>query len=450
MIDTVVRNLKVLSEFGWEVADLGLDGGQICELSGAVNVPSREEVDAEGAYCFPGGVDLHVHFNEPGRTHWEGFETGSAAAAAGGVTYVAEMPLNSIPSTVSVKALEQKLAVIGRKSAVDFGLWGGLVPGNIDELIPMARAGVMGFKAFMSPSGTDDFINSDTSVLRSGMQQIAKTGLRLALHAEEPSVLSQAEARLKQRKSAYDWEQSRPIEAELRAVEIAIELSVETGCPITIVHVSAPEVLKVICAAKVRGVDVLCETCPHYLLMSIEDAEVIGAAAKCAPPLRPGGVVQGLRSAFLTDVDTLGSDHSPCPPELKSGQPFYDAWGGISGLQHGLPLLVESYGIDNLKAMQRLQATSARTPAQIQQLANKGSLEIGMDADFFLLKQREFAREIAVDDLVYRHAQSAYVGRMSRLEVEQTWLRGRCIYLNGKLTSKPTGKYILGVGRERV
>ena len=286
MFDTIIRNVRVIKDDAWHFVDLGIIDESFAEISPNITGSSKSEVDGDSAYCLPGSVDLHVHFNEPGRIHWEGFTTGSAAASAAGISYLAEMPLNSIPSTTSVDALNTKLAAINNKSYVDFGLWGGIVPGNINDIEPLAKAGVIGFKAFMIPSGNVDFLNSDRSTLREAMYRIAQTGLRLALHAEDPIVVNRASERLKRTVSAFDWDASRPVEAEISATKTAIELSLETGCPITIVHVSSAEVLSVIQNAKRQGVDIICETCPHYLLLTRVDADNIGADAKCAPPLR--------------------------------------------------------------------------------------------------------------------------------------------------------------------
>ncbi|TVP78091.1 MAG: allantoinase AllB [Puniceicoccaceae bacterium] len=443
MLDTIIRDIRLLGADGIQAAELGIDGGVIVDRGAEVAGACRQEIAGGGAYCLPGAVDLHVHFNEPGRMQWEGFATGSAAAAAGGVTYLAEMPLNSIPSTVSVAALETKLAAIAGKSYVDFGLWGGVVPGNAEDLAPLAAAGVMGFKAFMSPSGTDDFLNADTATLRMAMQRIAPTGLRLALHAEDPAVLARAAASRSTQLSAFDWEAARPVEAELSAVKIAIDLSAETACPISIVHVSSAEVLAVIDAAKAGGVDILCETCPHYLLLSTQDADAIGANAKCAPPLRAAASVTALREALLAGrIDTLGSDHSPSSPELKADLSFYDAWGGIAGLQHGWPLVLDHFGLEDAATLERLQKVSAENPATHIHLPRKGRLQVGMDADFCLMQKLPQPAKIRADALLTRHPLSAYTGRSLGLEVLSTWLRGQCVLANGRLPGPPRGRFI--------
>jgi allantoinase len=447
MIDTIIKNIRCLDKGEWRESELAIEAGRVVENGCSVTGMARAEVDGAGAYCLPGGADLHVHFNEPGRTDWEGFATGSAAAAAGGITYVAEMPLNSIPSTTTVAALYAKQRAIHGKSWVDYGLWGGVVPGNADHLQALADAGVMGFKAFMSPSGTDDFENSDTSTLREAMWRIAPTGLRLALHAEDPAVLRSAATGRRSRESAADWEASRPIEAELKAVRTAIDLAGETGCPITIVHVTAAAVVDLIDEARLRGVDILCETCPHYLLLTLADAARIGPDAKCAPPLRPPRERDLLwERLWQNKIDTLGSDHSPCLPDLKSGQSFYEAWGGIAGVQHGLPGVLDAAGVDDAARMIQLSRLFAKRPAETVGLAGKGGLAPGQDADFFLVKQLGQPEAIESGSLLTRHPCSAYIGRRLGLALSGTWLRGEQIVRDGRLCGQRIGGFIKGTG----
>ena len=444
MFDTIIRNVRVIKDDAWHFVDLGIIDGSFAEVSTNITGNSKNELDGDSAYCLPGSIDLHVHFNEPGRTHWEGFTTGSAAASTAGLSYLAEMPLNSIPSTISVDALNTKLAAINNKSYVDFGLWGGIVPGNINDIEPLARAGVIGFKAFMAPSGNVDFVNSDKSTLREAMHRIAQTGLRLALHAEDPTVLDRALKRLKRTVSAFDWDAARPVEAEISATKAAIELSIETGCPITIVHVSSVEVLSVIQNAKRQGVDILCETCPHYLLLSRVDADNIGADAKCAPPLRSKARMRALEEAVFENlIDTIGSDHSPSPPEMKEDRSFFDAWGGIAGIQHGFPLLISRYGLDVLPRMKILQRLCCENPARVVNLKSKGAIDLNKDADFTLIKELESASVIEESSLVTKHQRSAYVGAKIKIELTSSWLRGKLVSLNGKLLENPPrGKFI--------
>ncbi|MDQ8187769.1 allantoinase AllB [Pelagicoccus sp. SDUM812002] len=439
MHELAIRNARLLQDGTWRHVDIGIDEGRFTSF--APN-SAKKTLNANGRMIFPGGVDLHVHFNEPGRTHWEGFATGSLAAAAGGNTFLVEMPLNSIPTTVSVETLRSKLAAIAQKSLVDFGLWGGLVPGNVKDIEGLHRAGVAGFKAFMSPSGTDDFKNSDVATLRAGMIEIAKTGKVLAIHAEDPAILREAETKLAQKRTALDWERSRPIEAEMSAVNIAIDLAGETGCRIHIVHVSAPEVLELIASAKAKGVAITCETCPHYLLMSMEEADAIGPNAKCAPPLRPRHVMETMWTALSNGlIDTIGSDHSPCTPDLKTGRAYYDAWGGISGIQHGLPLLWQEALVDS-KLLQSIIELSSIQAANLINLSEKGAINLGYDADFVLAETLSTPYRIKTEALHYRNRHSPYCDRTLTVTVSETWLRGTCLYRKGEAASEPNGKFL--------
>lgn len=444
-MDTIVKNVRYLDAGVWLEGELGIEGERIAAIGETVAGKAAQVVDGGGRYCLPGAVDLHVHFNEPGRTHWEGFASGSAAAAAGGTTYVAEMPLNSIPSTTSVEALETKRRAIREKSWIDYGLWGGIVPGNAEHLQALAEAGVMGFKAFLVPSGTEEFAYSDPATLRVAMERIARTGLRLALHAEDPDELRKAEAGLARKKTAADWEASRPVASELSAVRSALEIAGETGCPVTIVHVSAPEVVHLIREASFAGADVRCETCAHYLLLSLEDAERIGPNAKCAPPLRPRQTVAALWKTLLKEeIDTLGSDHSPCPPELKTGMTFYDAWGGIAGVQHGLMGVIDHIGFGNPDAMEKLCRSFAKRPSEAAGLQRKGELRVGADADFLLVEGIDPPAPVREDHLLSRHSGSPYLGKALGLRVIGTWLRGKVVFRDGSLCGQPRGRFLPG------
>jgi allantoinase len=444
----IISNLRMLGPSGWEPVDLAIEAGRFSAFAAAGSLEGSARTEGEGAYIFPGGIDLHVHFNEPGRTEWEGFATGSLAAAAGGLTYVADMPLNSIPPTTTVEAFDLKLETVRGQAWVDFGLWGGVVPGNADQLGPLAERGVMGFKAFMTPSGTDEFENADSATLKAAMRRISATGLRLALHAEDPATLQRAADQIAQPESASDWGASRPVEAECVAVAQAIDAARSTDCPIMIVHVSSPEVLELIVAAKKSGVDIVCETCPHYLLLSSEDAETLGATAKCAPPLRSPAEAEGLREQVLAGViNTIGSDHSPCPPALKEGKRFFQAWGGIAGIQHGLPLLIESFGLDQPAQLEILQRAFASRPAEVLGQAGgtvRGSLEVGAPANFFLLQSAPDAGPPRADELLQRHPLSPYLGRPRKHLIRSTWLRGEPVVRQGRPVGRPRGAFVPG------
>jgi allantoinase len=385
--------------------DLGILDGAIAaiapELEGA-----GPELDARGLVVLPGGVDPHVHFNEPGRTHWEGIATGSAALAAGGFTAYCDMPLNSTPPVIDGAAFDAKLAAARAASVVDYGLWGGIVPGNRDRLAELAERGVVGFKAFMSHPGTEDFGRADDRTLYEGMAEAARLGRLVAVHAENDDL-----TRVSRGPTARDWLDSRPLIAELEAIGRAIAFAEETGCALHVVHVSHARGVDLVAAARARGVDVTCETCPHYLVLTPADVEALGPVAKCAPPIRSA---PGLWER-LADIQMVTSDHSPCPPELKA-RPFGDAWGGIAGAQTTRTLLAHL----DPATLARLTATGA---AERFGLRGKGRIALGADADLALLVPAEHA--LREEDLRYRHKLSPYVGRTLPARVVRTLLRGR-------------------------
>ena len=323
------------------------------------DLKGREELDARGLHLFPGVIDAHVHFNEPGRTEWEGWATGSRALAAGGGTACVEMPLNAHPPTLDGAAFDAKAAAASASSVVDFALWGGLTPDNLDRLEELAERGVVGFKAFMCDSGIEDFRAADDDTLHAGMAKAAELGLPVAVHAERPARLTTPDG--------TDWRAfvaSRPVEAELEAIEVAIALAHETGCSLHVVHVSSGAGVELV--ARAEGVT--CETCPHYLTLTEDDLEELGTRAKCAPPLRSAAERAALwRHAEAGRIAFVASDHSPCPPDMKD-KPFTDAWGGIAGAQTTLgtpartPAAADRRGIDLRE--RRQAAPPAQGPAR--------------------------------------------------------------------------------------
>jgi len=442
-VDTVIRNVKLTCASGWMEADIGIEDGLVAAIGSVASSGAKESFNARGAFCLPGAVDLHVHFNEPGRTRWEGFASGTAAAAAGGACFVADMPLNSAPPATAAAALKRKRRIVETKARIDFGLWGGLVPGNADQIEPMAEAGAIGFKGFLCPSGINDFPMIGARDLRTGMERVARTGRRLALHAEDAAVLGRGSPGPRSGGPATRWEAARPPEAEMRAIRLASQLAGETGCPIAIVHVSCLEALAEVEAARRDGVDVACETCPHYLRLSTSDAERLGPVAKCAPPLRPAETVAAMRDAFLQGrVDTLGSDHSPCPTSMKSERSFETAWGGISGIQHGLALVLDFFGLDDAASVARVAEAAAARPAALVGLPGKGRVAIGAEADLTLWREDPMPRALERRELLYRNRHSAYLGMATRLRMERSWLRGRPLFVKGRFISPPGGRFV--------
>jgi allantoinase len=394
---------------GAESADVAVAGEQITAVGRNLS-DDGEEIDASGLHVFPGGIDSHVHFNEPGRTEWEDIAHGSAALAAGGYTSFIDMPLNNLPVTTDVMAFDLKLAAMKRSSKVDFGLWGGLVPGNLDQLEPLARRGVIGFKAFMCPSGIDEFPASDLVTLQEGMKRIAALGSILLVHAEDPARLLEPRG-----SGALDFIRSRPPEAELSAIAHAVELAGATGCRLHVVHVSTAEGARLIRDAMHRGVDVSGETCPHYLLYVEEDLERLGGIGKCAPPFRTAAD----RDA-MWDMPMVVSDHSPSTLELKQGEDFFKLWGGISGCQSTRQLLLGQDRLDESK----IAALTATNVARRFGLARKGDIAPGFDADLWIvdLSRQDVVRR---EDLLYRNPFSAHVRQPIRGRTVRTLVRGR-------------------------
>jgi allantoinase len=415
--------------------DIGVVDGKFAAIAPNLPGSAREEIDATKMSIFPGVIDSHVHFNEPGRTDWEGFETGSRAAAAGGTTTVFDMPLNAHPPTIDGASFDAKRAAAEKHSLVDFGLWGGLVPGNLDQLETLRDRGAVGVKAFMCNSGIDDFPHVTMSILREGMKCAADLNLLVAVHAESQEMTQRLteEKVVAGRMSVRDFLESRPIEAELEAIKQAIDLARKAGCRLHIVHVSCGRGVALVAEARANGVDATCETCPHYLLLTDADMEKIGPVAKCAPPLRSSNDQRELWNA-IADLATIGSDHSPAPPEMKEHKNFFEAWGGISGVQHVLPLLAEQIPCEQLATL-----TSVNV-AQRFGIAEKGGIAIGKDADLSIVDLSE-VDVITRESLHYLHKQSPYLGRKVP-RIIRTILRGQTIYRDGKLAAQPIGRFV--------
>ncbi len=410
------------------VADLAVRDGKILALAPSLDLAADRVVDARGRHVLPGFIDAHVHFNEPGRTDWEGFATGTAALAAGGGTAFCDMPLNSSPPVLDAASFDAKAAALVARSRLDGALWGGLTPRNLRHLDELAARGVIGFKAFMSDSGMDDFPRADAATLREGMARAAVLGRLVAVHAESEELTSRLAREIQEAGGSgiADYLASRPVEAELEAIGVALDLARETGCALHVVHVSSAAGLGLIADAKERGTDVSAETCPHYLLLTADDVFRLGAPAKCAPPLRPPAEREALwRALGEGRVDTVGSDHSPAPPDLKTDPDFFRVWGGIAGCQHALPLFFEAAVVERGLPVSLVARLTAGRVAQRFGLAGKGRLAAGFDADVTLLAVDETSRPIPPESLRYRHPQSPYLGRSTRVRVVETFARGR-------------------------
>jgi allantoinase len=444
--DLILRNAQVVTPNGIDLQDVAVHEEKIVGVGTSLHGSAAEEIDATGLTLFPGAVDVHVHFNEPGRADWEGLSTGSAAFAVGGGTTFFDMPLNAHPPTLDRASFELKAGLAAEKSFTDFALWGGLTPSNLGTMTELAECGVIGFKAFLSNSGIEDFQHSDDATLLEGMR--IATGLRLpvAIHAENETLTAQlsAKARREGRAGVRDYLASRPAIAEIEAVRRCIFYAQETGCDLHLVHLSTGRSIAEVVEAKARGIRVTSETCPHYLFFTEDDVERIGAAAKCAPPLRGVQDQRELWAALESgQIDVIGSDHSPAPPSMKTDSDFFMVWGGISGAQH-LVSSVLGKPSPNGKFLSPLLASLmlATQPARRFHLPDKGAIEVGRDADFSLIEILPAPETIQEEDLLYRHKFSLYTGTPLQVKVRSTWLRGRCLARDGKTVGVPTGKLL--------
>lgn len=430
MPDLIVRNASIP---GVGIADIAVHEGVVVAVGPSLGGDGAEEIDASAWLTLPGVFDAHIHFNEPGRERWEGFATGSRALLAGGGTSFVDMPLNAAPPTIDRDSFEKKKAAGERNSVLDFALWGGLVPGNLDRLPELAECGVVGFKAFMIDSGTADFPGVDAKVLREGMKVSAGLGLPVAVHAEDEAMIAALSlaAREAGNTGVRGYLDSRPPESETRAVETALEIAAETRCRLHIVHVSCPESIGLVAAAKAGGVDVTCEVCPHHLLLGEDAMFAHGAIAKCAPPLRD----EARRLALwgeLSRIDCIGSDHSPAPPDMKQGDDMFRVWGGIMGCQHGFLLLLDAVLETCPERLAEIWGKVAAAPAGRLGLGSrKGRIAPGFDADLVFVERTE-PRVVVAEDLIYRHRTSPYVGLPLRSKVARTLLRGRDAGLSGR------------------
>jgi allantoinase len=451
--ELIIRGRRVVSENSVGPASLHITRGHISRIAIFEDVdPVAEMVEAEPeSIVMPGLVDTHVHVNEPGRTDWEGFESATRAAAAGGVTTIVDMPLNSIPATTTLEAFAAKLAAAEGKLHVDCGFWGGVVPGNKNELGNLWNAGVVGFKCFLIHSGVDEFPNVTENDLRDAMPEMAQLGAVLIVHAELPGPVERACCESSDGTPAHSYEtflRSRPRQAENEAVNLIIRLGRETGCRVHIVHHSSADALPALRTAKRFGVPITVETCPHYLHFAAEEIPDRATEFKCCPPIRERENRAQLWQA-LDDgtIDFVVSDHSPCPPELKLRDEgdFMKAWGGISSLQLRLPIMwteaaARGFGVD------RLTEWLCTQPArQVGLSVLKGALKPGADADVVIWNpDREFKVEPSM--IHHRHKLTPYAGELLRGVVEKTFVRGQMVYDGRDFFPPPLGRVIL---RER-
>ena len=440
----IVRSERVVLPDGMRPASIHVSQGRIVAIGPhSDRGAGAREIDAGTDVVLPGLVDSHVHINDPGRADWEGFETATRAAAAGGVTTLVDMPLNSIPPTTTVDGLDAKRRAAGGRCHVDVGFWGGVVPGNAADLEPLARAGVLGFKCFLCPSGVDEFTHVSESDLRAAMPVLARLGLPLLAHAEWPGLLSEPDAREDPRRYAT-WLTSRPPAAEHAAIDVLVRLARDTGARVHIVHLASADALPAIATARAEGVPITVETCPHYLTFCAEEIADGATPYKCAPPIRERDHRERLWQALVLDqIDLVATDHSPAPPALKhvGDGDFVEAWGGIASLQLALSVMWTGAAKRGVP-IERLASWMSAAPARLAGLDGvKGTIAAGRDADLVIFDP-DAGVTVNAATLYHRHAVTPYDGARLRGRVRTTMLRGQIVFTDGECRGPATGRLL--------
>jgi allantoinase len=446
-VSFIIRSERVVLPEGLRPATIVVRDGRIAAVTAYAERPAGvREFDCGTDVVCPGLVDTHVHINDPGRADWEGFEHATRAAAAGGVTTLVDMPLNSVPPTTTVSGLEQKRAAARGRCYVDVGFWGGVVPGNAEDLPPLARAGVLGFKCFLCPSGVEEFGHVAECDLRQALPVTASLGLPLLAHAELPSLLVEAQdadatdGAVRDPRRYATWLESRPDASEQGAIDLLIRLASEFRARVHIVHLASAAALPAIRRARNAGIAVSVETCPHYLTFAAEEIPDGATPFKCAPPIRSRANRDELWSALVADeIDLVATDHSPAPPALKrlSDGDFMAAWGGIASLQLGLSA-VWTGAADRGVAVEHLARWLSERPAALAGLTQKGAIAVGRDADFAVWDP-DGATTIDAKTLQHRHPVTPYDGRRLRGCVRTTILRGTTVFDRGDFPGPPNG-----------
>ena len=443
--DLIIRGSKVVLPDTIEPRSIHIREGKIVALTeyDRTATPDAELIEVgEEPVIMPGLVDTHVHVNSPGRTEWEGFQTATTAAAAGGVTTLIDMPLNSIPPTTTLAGFNTKLDTARNNCFIDVGFWGGVVPGNTDELAPMFEAGVVGFKCFLVPSGVDEFRHVTEEDLREAMPVLTRLGALLIVHAELPGPIKTLDVGADAYQTFLD---SRPRAAENEAIELMIRLSREFGTRVHIVHLSSADAVPVLRAAQADRVKITAETCPHYLHFVAEEIVDGATEFKCCPPIRERDNREELWEGVADGtIDFIVSDHSPCPGEMKlreSGD-FMKAWGGIASLQLRLPVVWTEARRRGFSLLDVARWLCANPAAQVSLESQKGAIAVGNDADIVVWNpDREFV--VDAHALHHRHKITPYAGERLSGVVQKTFLRGRKVYDSGHFEGSPHGQLLL-------
>lgn len=447
-----VKNGYVFTEEGFRYTSIRIKDGKIDTLYECEPEPIKENkvnfIDASGCLVVPGFIDAHVHFNDPGRTEWEGIETGSRAAAIGGTTTIFDMPLNCSPSVTTVKNLHNKRKYLTSKSYVDYALWGGMTGNSLNqqaELDQMSE-GIIAWKAFMSESGIHDFPFVSPDRLKLAMKIAAQQNIILALHAEWEEEITNLTTFYKKQTGINERKAflaSRPISAEEQAVSYALEAAAKYGTSVHFVHISSARVVKLIQQAKKSGINVTVETCPHYLIFDEEDFLKAGAILKCAPPLRSREEVEGLWECISNGwIDTIGSDHSPCLYSMKNTDSIWEAWGGIQGVQFTWLALLDEAMRRKVPLKDILPLGTANVADRFGLSGRKGRIQPGLEADLVLISLDE-TTIVDQPSIAFRNQYSPYENRIFLLKVKKTILRGKVIYDDQTgVTLEKCGQYI--------
>ncbi|MFC0274927.1 allantoinase AllB [Metabacillus herbersteinensis] len=448
--DLIIKGGKVVFRDEVKSVDIAVKDGKISAIAETIDNEAAQIIDAKGQYVMPGMIDTHVHICEPGRTKWEGFVTGTKALAAGGTTSYVDMPLNALPATVDREALQLKIDTAKGKNYVDYALYGGLVPGNLDKLKELSDEGVVAYKCFMATCGTDlpdDFKNVDDYTLYMGMKKLAELGHVLSIHAENAVITDRmGQEMVKQGKiTATDYVASRPVFTEVDPVKRALFLAKETGCKLHFVHISTAEAVEEIIKARNEGQDVTVESCPHYFTITTAQFEEIGPVAKCSPPLRDEVEQEKLWQKLIEGkIDMLTSDHSPCPIEMKYSENnnIFEVWGGISGCQNNVDLMFDEAVLKRNVPVTDFVRMIASNSAKRFNLPSKGEIAVSKDADIILVDPNQ-SYVVQKEDLYYRHQHSPYVGRKINCRVTKTFVRGNLVFdVNEGIVGEPIGQLV--------